>query len=106
MVTQGASRRRAENLEKYLSPAQTFKPNEKTMALAIDRVMTTLGLSSIQVHQEAEYMRGYFAGHSSNVTFPFYANEKSEMTFQGEKGTARDMTVKVTHYLLNKYGAS
>lgn len=100
-VTAHASIRRFENFQKYLQPSK-FSPDFKTLSESIQVVLHHLNMPKFQTNFEPKYVSGLFAAHSSNVGFPFYANEMRVVNNQ----TYRDHTVEWTKRLNAKYGAS
>lgn len=60
-----------------------------------------LNLPKVNINFSPHYVRGLFAGHASNVGYPFFQNELTE-----SNGISfRDKTVQVTNELIKKYNS-
>lgn len=100
-VTANSSKRRYDNLDKYLTGSK-FSPNWKILYDAIEIFLELAKMPQVKVSFEPEYVKGLFAAHSSNVGYPYFANERN--TYDGK--SYREITVELTKKLNSLYGAS
>lgn len=103
MVTGGATKRRFDNLQKYIKQEYVFDIDWEIMNDAI-QIVRELIFTKGKVKAQPDLavnMKNYFEKQTSNVGWPYYANETST----APDGTKfKDYTVKKTAHWLKKYG--
>lgn len=99
-ITVGSSERRYEAVLKY-ERKHIFKPDAALLAKAANLFLDIANVDKVKIDFEPTKMKGLFAKHSSNVGYPYFANEKS--LYHGI--TMREHTVAVTKELNDKYGS-